>query len=265
MKKIMLITAGIFMLAGCSNSPVNPNEAKLASTQNIFAYKTAGADTAQVTVVRDSGMVAAGCDVITSVNGTKSLKLSSGEKGILYVPQGNASFNAEFDCPLGNGEPSPTLNIFLAKDMPVYLRVRTDQISGVNITETTADNPSFVCPDPTKNLDRSLSGTKDAFILYMRSYSSLFESLRSSARSASVKYNNGSLQECLSKNSVQVKTKMDIAFKELRNKTKNEEEKSALIDAYSKFLTTIDPSMSINQINTLQAPFNAAVNKYELY
>lgn len=256
---------GVLLLTGCSNSPVNPTQAKFTKPQNVLAYNSPANNTARVTLYRDSGIVSAGCDVITSVNGKRSLILASGEKGVLYVPQGTVSFTSQLDCPIGNGRKSAALNIFLTKNVPVYLRVQTDQASGVYIKETTADNPDFVCLDPSKGLDARLNGSKDNFVEAMRTYASFFESLRDSARTASVSYNYEGFQECLTKNSAQVKKRMDIAFKTLRDNTKNEEEKSSLIDAYSKFLATIDSSMSINQINTIQAPFKAAVNKYELY
>lgn len=255
----------ILFLAGCTNSPVSSQKAELTKKHNILAYKTPSDNTAKVTIVRDSGMVGGGCDTITYINGTKSLILGSGEKGVLFIPQGYASFSSKFDCPLGSGEQSPNLNVLLDKDIPAYLRVRTDQSSGVSMTETTADNPDFICPDPSKGLDSRVGDNKEKFVEAMRTYSIFFESLRGSARSASVRYNSGELQECLTKNSTLVKSRMDVAFKRLKSMVSNEEEKSALIDAYSKFLATIDSSMSINQINAIKASFNAAVNKYELY
>jgi hypothetical protein len=101
-------------------------------------------------------------------------------------------------------------------------------------------------------------------INFMRQTADLTAILRNKARGLSVKYNDETLNSCLLKSSGDLKRVSKTPFSALKEKASGEEEKAALIDAYSKYLSVIDPTMSINQIDMIKASFSAAVNKYEL-
>lgn len=268
MKKALLLTtfAAAFALTGCANQPTNVKTATVTPASNIYAFQAPAADTVPLTLIRDSGFVGGKCDVIASVNGRKAALIGNGEKAQLHVPAGDARISAYQDCPLGGSSAITTVNIEMVKGIETFVRVDTSDLNtnAVRLTETTVDNPSFVCKTPEPKI-RKAEYSKAEFIELMRFYGSYAAESRRIARKVSVTYKDEALNDCLVKEEQAIKGFTAPIFQKMKDKAASPDEKAALIDAYSKFLTVINANMSINEISTLQAPFAAAVNKYELY
>ncbi|VGQ13046.1 hypothetical protein SB5439_05133 [Klebsiella variicola] len=266
MKNALMIAvlAATAALTGCANQPTEVKTAAVTPAQNIYAFKSPSANTVSLTLIRDHGWNGSGCDVIASVNGTKAARIASAEKAVLYVPEGNALVTAHWECPLPSNPMVAKTTIELVKGLDSFVRVDTSDITigRIALAETTTDNPSFVCRTPSisnKNM------TKAEFITAMRMDSAFMSESRKIARKMSVEFRNSTLDDCLAKNETDYKAARNPVFQKLKASASSPEEKAALIDAYSKYLTVIDANMSINAITQIQADFDAAVNKYELY
>lgn len=259
-----LIAVAVISATGCAATPTNINAAKETPASRIVAYNAPAAGTGRLILVRDEGYTAGKCDIIAAVNGRKAATIENGEKAILYVPKGDARITAQIDCPLGGSSAKDSLIVGVLPEIPTYIRVDLSQIESgsLKLTETTADNPSFVCPDVTKRLNFT---TKADFIMGMRLYNEVAASTREVARKLSVQFGKEEYNACLATQERQIKAFMNPVFAKMKAQAQSPEEKAALIDVYSKFLTVIDAGMSINEIQQMSAAFDAAVNKYELY
>lgn len=262
--KRAILILGLIGLVGCSNTPVNVGKAEQVKAEKQFAYKTPINGGAEVTFIRDSGFIGSGCDYLISINGIKGASLGAGEKVTLNLPQGDAKIQGTFECPIG-APMKTTLTLPVLSGVSSYVRINTTNTGGaVTLEETSSDNPAFTCPLLSKSYDTSKAWAKQDMINFMRQTADLTSILRNKARGLSVKYNDETLNSCLLNSSADLKRMSATPFAALKEKASSDEEKTALIDAYSKYLSVIDPTMSINQIDMIKASFSAAVNKYEL-
>lgn len=80
MKHVLLplITIPVLLLSACSSRPVSVANAKPAPQARVFKYQTSAPTT--LVVMRDKGMIGAGCDASIFINGETVAKLETGEK-----------------------------------------------------------------------------------------------------------------------------------------------------------------------------------------
>ncbi|MGJ0125949.1 hypothetical protein [Pantoea sp. RHCKP32] len=97
-KSAILITA--LLLTGCSTAVVPPGEAITAPNDRVFKYQSSSAGDSALTIIRDSGMIGAGCFATVYINGERVAKLNPKEKATFYLPTGEWAIGANVE---GNG------------------------------------------------------------------------------------------------------------------------------------------------------------------
>lgn len=94
----MRILIGAFsgaLLAGCASSAIPLRQADPVPNDELYAFQSRPAsESGKVTVVRDAGMVGAGCDIVLYVDGRKAAKIGTGQRASFYLPPGNPSIGA---------------------------------------------------------------------------------------------------------------------------------------------------------------------------
>lgn len=85
MKHVLLplITIPVLLLSACSSRPVSVADAKPAPQARVFKYQTSAPTT--LVVMRDKGMIGAGCDASIFINGETVAKLETGEKATFHL------------------------------------------------------------------------------------------------------------------------------------------------------------------------------------
>ncbi|MDF3660352.1 hypothetical protein, partial [Enterobacter hormaechei] len=88
MKHVLLplITIPVLLLSACSSRPVSVADAKPAPQARVFKYQTSAPTT--LVVMRDKGMIGAGCDASIFINGETVAKLETGEKATFHLDAG---------------------------------------------------------------------------------------------------------------------------------------------------------------------------------
>ncbi|AZE37707.1 hypothetical protein C4K06_4692 [Pseudomonas chlororaphis subsp. aureofaciens] len=89
MHRILLTTAAIALIAGCSSTPVEPGSAKRVPTDRIYAYQTEVADGTTLIISRDNGFWASGgCFATLLIDGKKAARIDTGEVAKFQVKPG---------------------------------------------------------------------------------------------------------------------------------------------------------------------------------
>jgi len=85
----------VALLAGCASSAIPVSQADPVPRDELYAFQTKPAgESGKLTVVRDSGMVGSGCDIVVYVDGRKAAKFGTGQRASFYLPPGNPSIGA---------------------------------------------------------------------------------------------------------------------------------------------------------------------------
>ncbi|RYM60033.1 hypothetical protein BSR03_16405 [Serratia proteamaculans] len=132
MKRIAFVIA-IAFLSGCATQAVFPDQARPAPKERIFKYQSPIKDGAKLIIVRDSGMLGAGCFAGVYIDGVRSASLNPGERVDLYLPAGEHNIAMK-----GEGK------VCFADDVPVgrELSLKHNQTKAVRLFS-----------DPSGNLD----------------------------------------------------------------------------------------------------------------
>lgn len=87
--RILIGAAGLALLAGCATSATPVQQADPVPRDEIYAFQSKeGADSGSLTVVRDSGALGSGCDIVVYIDGKKSAKIGPGQRASFYLPPG---------------------------------------------------------------------------------------------------------------------------------------------------------------------------------
>ncbi|AMW64543.1 lipoprotein (endogenous virus) [Pseudomonas phage phiAH14a] len=93
--RILIAAVAVAMLAGCASSAISVRDAKPVPSDEVYAFQTKPAgESGKVTVVRDSGAVGSGCDIVVYVDGRKAAKIGPGQRATFYLPPGSPSLGA---------------------------------------------------------------------------------------------------------------------------------------------------------------------------
>lgn len=93
--RILIGLVAVMVLAGCASSAISVKEASPAPSDELYAFQSKPAgESGKVTVVRDSGMVGSGCDIVVYVDGRKAAKVGTGQRASFYLPAGTPSIGA---------------------------------------------------------------------------------------------------------------------------------------------------------------------------
>ncbi len=85
--KLIVGALAVALLAGCASSAIPVSQADPVPRDELYAFqnKPAG-ESGKVTVVRDSGMVGSGCDIVVYVDGRKAAKIGTGQRASFTCP-----------------------------------------------------------------------------------------------------------------------------------------------------------------------------------
>lgn len=87
--RILIAALGLAMLAGCATSATPVNRAEPVPADEIYAFQVKpSGESGKVTVVRDTGAVGSGCDVVVYIDGKKAAKIGAGQRVSFYLPAG---------------------------------------------------------------------------------------------------------------------------------------------------------------------------------
>ena len=135
----LLIAIGVFVLVGCSTSPVPVNKADAAPSQRVLKYQSPHNGDTKLTVIRDSGITGSACYATVFVNGDKAALLNTSEKATLYLPPGEYEIGTAFDgsgfCSMGKERQERT--VVLKSNQSKVVRIFTDGSGNLDIKPST--------------------------------------------------------------------------------------------------------------------------------
>lgn len=93
--RILMGAVAVALLAGCASSAISVRDASPVPADEIYAFqnKPTG-ESGRITVVRDSGAIGSGCDIVVYVDGRKAAKVGTGQRATFYLPPGSPSLGA---------------------------------------------------------------------------------------------------------------------------------------------------------------------------
>lgn len=84
-----LIAAMGLVLAGCATSPTAVQTAEPVPQDELYAFQQKPhGQSGTMIVVRDSGALGSGCDVVVYVDGKRAAKIGTGQRATFYLPPG---------------------------------------------------------------------------------------------------------------------------------------------------------------------------------
>lgn len=87
--RILMGALGLVLLVGCATSVTPVSQAEPVPKDELYAFQSRPDDGGgTVTVVRDSGALGSGCDVVVNVDGKKAAKVGTGQRASFYLPAG---------------------------------------------------------------------------------------------------------------------------------------------------------------------------------
>lgn len=93
--KLFVGAVAVTLLAGCASSAISVRDAKPVPADEAYAFQTKPAgESGKITVVRDSGAVGSGCDIVVYVDGRKAAKIGTGQRATFYFPPGAPNLGA---------------------------------------------------------------------------------------------------------------------------------------------------------------------------
>ncbi len=93
--RILIAAVAVAMLAGCASTAISVRDAKPVPADEVYAFQSKPVgDSGKITVVRDSGAVGSGCDIVVYVDGRKAAKIGTGQRATFYLPPGSPNLGA---------------------------------------------------------------------------------------------------------------------------------------------------------------------------
>lgn len=87
--RILIGTVGLALLAGCATSATPVQQAEPVPRDELYAFQTKpAAESGRLTVIRDSGALGSGCDIVVYIDGAKAAKVGSGQRATFYLQPG---------------------------------------------------------------------------------------------------------------------------------------------------------------------------------
>ncbi|EMB4326662.1 hypothetical protein RJ492_005330 [Pluralibacter gergoviae] len=86
--KALIIALSVLSLTGCATSATDPAKAKLAPKDRVYSYQEPIDNGATLTVIRDHGMLGAGCYYGFYINKKRAASLSTSERADFKLPAG---------------------------------------------------------------------------------------------------------------------------------------------------------------------------------
>lgn len=93
--KLIIGPLALAMLVGCASTAISVRDAKPVPVDEVYAFQSRpSGDSGTITVVRDSGAVGSGCDIVVYVDGRKAAKIGTGQRATFYLPPGSPNIGA---------------------------------------------------------------------------------------------------------------------------------------------------------------------------
>ena len=93
--RILIAAVALAVLAGCASTAISVRDAKPVPADEVYEFQSRpSGDSGTITVVRDSGAVGSGCDIVVYVDGRKAAKIGTGERATFYLPPGSSNIGA---------------------------------------------------------------------------------------------------------------------------------------------------------------------------
>ncbi|CAN7256261.1 hypothetical protein LJR159_000975 [Pseudomonas brassicacearum] len=93
--RLFVGAVAVALLAGCSSSAISVKQAEPVPPDELYAFQSKpSGESGKVTVVRDSGFVGSGCDIVVYVDGRRAAKIGTGQRASFYLPVGTPSLGA---------------------------------------------------------------------------------------------------------------------------------------------------------------------------
>ena len=93
--RILIVAVAVAMLAGCASTAISVRDAKPVPADEVYAFQSKpSGESGKITVVRDSGAVGSGCDIVVYVDGRKAAKIGTGQRVTFYLPPGSPNIGA---------------------------------------------------------------------------------------------------------------------------------------------------------------------------
>jgi len=87
--RILIGALGLVLLAGCATSATPVQQAEPVPQDELYAFQTkTEAESGRLTVIRDSGALGSGCDIVVYIDGAKAAKVGSGQRATFYLQPG---------------------------------------------------------------------------------------------------------------------------------------------------------------------------------
>jgi len=87
--RLICTVLSLLFVAGCSSFKADPDKVTLVPTDRLLAYQEPGANTGELVVNRDLGLMGGGCYVAVLVDRQVAARIGMGEKASFQVPPGN--------------------------------------------------------------------------------------------------------------------------------------------------------------------------------
>ncbi|MFJ9531237.1 hypothetical protein [Herbaspirillum sp. NPDC101396] len=141
MRGLIVVGVTALILAGCATTPVSLGDATAVPAERIFAQASGAAkDWPRITVVRDSGYLASGCDFGFYLDGRLAARMAVGERFSIEVPPGEHILGAAIVgralCSFGEDQRREIASIVQPGEKKVY-RISARSDGGVLIEPTT--------------------------------------------------------------------------------------------------------------------------------
>ncbi len=145
MKKSVISTfASMFLLIGCTTSPVSSDKAKSVSADRILGFNTYYPSAAKLIITRDSGFLAGGgCYMAILIDSKTAARIDTSEIVTLYVDPGRHIIGIAGDklggglCNSSLGKPIKESSTVIESGETQKFRISGDTTSGLDIRPTT--------------------------------------------------------------------------------------------------------------------------------
>ena len=93
--RILIGALAVALLAGCASTAISVRDAVPVPADEIYGFQSKpSGESGKVTVVRDSGAVGSGCDIVVYVDGRKAAKIGTGQRATFNLPSGTTNLGA---------------------------------------------------------------------------------------------------------------------------------------------------------------------------
>jgi hypothetical protein len=93
--RILIGALAVALLPGCASTAISVRDAVPVPADEIYGFQSKpSGESGKVTVVRDSGAVGSGCDIVVYVDGRKAAKIGTGQRATFNLPSGTTNLGA---------------------------------------------------------------------------------------------------------------------------------------------------------------------------